>query len=225
MAAVLSYAGRVADPRAQPVPIRIGGFGGVPGLANYLRENAVTHLVDATHPFAAQISLHAVQAATETGTPLLAFVRPEWRAEPKDRWLEVPDIAAAAQALAGPPQRVFLAIGRLHLADFASQPQHHYLVRLVDPPEAPLPLPQTTLIVARGPFNVAAERTLLRIHEIETIIAKNAGGSGAEAKILAARALGLQVILIARPWIPPRVMAGCVAEVLEWLDHPELRGV
>ena len=128
--AVLSYAGRVDAPRAQPVETRIGGFGGAEGLADWMRANAITHLVDATHPFAARISANAVEAARLAGVPLAAFERPAWQPQPGDDWQTVPDMDAAVDALDGPPARVFLAIGRLNLEAFAHQPQHHYLLDL-----------------------------------------------------------------------------------------------
>ncbi len=217
--AVLSYAGRVAQPKAQPIAVRVGGFGGVAGLVAHLRRERVSHLVDATHPFAAQMSRHAVEAAAQAGVPLLALSRPPWQPGPGDRWCEVDSIGAAVAALAGPPQRVMLALGRLHLTDFAAQPQHHYLLRLVDAPEAPPPLPRHTVLVARGPFDVAGDTALLQAHGIERIVCKNAGGSGAQAKLLAARALGLPVLMVQRPVIAARHTVASVAEALQWLDH------
>ncbi len=219
--AILSYAGRTDSPVAQPVPVRVGGFGGVQGLADYLRAQGIGHVVDATHPFAAQISAHAVAACVATGTPLTALERPAWVPGPGDRWTMVPDIETAARLLAGPAQRVFLAIGRQHLAAFAGQPQHHYLLRLVDPPQAPLPLPDCHAEIARGPFDADGDRALLERHAITLIIAKNAGGTGAAAKLAAARALGLPVILIDRPALPPRPGVASVAQVLARL-HADL---
>lgn len=215
--ATLSYMGRVERPRPQPVPVRIGGFGGVEGLVDWLRAHRVTHLVDATHPFAAQMSAHAVAAAARAGVPLVALVRPAWQPGPGDRWLRVPDMAAAVAALAGPPRRVMLAIGRMHLGAFAAQPQHHYLLRLVDPPTAPPPLPRHRVVVDRGPFTLAADRALMVEHGIELVVSKNAGGEGARAKLEAARELGLPVVMIDRPAIPPRFELGSVAEVMAWL--------
>ncbi|MDP5345939.1 MAG: cobalt-precorrin-6A reductase [Paracoccaceae bacterium] len=217
--ACLSYAGRTQAPRAQPLPIRIGGFGGPDGLAQYLRENAITHLVDATHPFAAQMSGHAVLAAAATNVPLLAFERPAWRAEPDDSWHDVPDMAGAVAALRGPAERVFLALGRMHLAAFAAQPQHTYLLRLVDAPTAPLPLPNAHAIIARGPFDIQGDIALMKAHRITKLVAKNAGGHGAAAKIAAARALRLPIVMIARPAIAPRPTADSVDQVLAWLGH------
>lgn len=218
---MLSYAGRVSQPRAQPIPVRIGGFGGVAGLVRYLREQAVTHLVDATHPFAQQMSQHAQAAVQQAGIPLLALTRPCWQPVAGDRWESVPDMQAAVAALAGPPRRVLLALGRLHCAEFAAQPQHHYILRLVDAPAEPppLPLPQHTVVLARGPFDIEGDIELMRRHAVEVVVAKNAGGSGADAKLHAARALGLPVILVERPALPPRREAFRVEEVLHWLDH------
>lgn len=218
---ILSYAGRTDRPALQPVPVRVGGFGGVAGLAAYLQGQGIGHVVDATHPFAAQISAHAVAACAQTGTPLTALERPAWVARPGDRWTHVPDIAAAVAALTGPPQRVFLAIGRQHLAEFAGQPQHHYLLRLVDPPQAPLSLPDCHVEIARGPFDAASDQALLHRHAITCLIAKNAGGTGAEAKLIAARALGLPVILIDRPALPARPVVSTVDAVLARL-HADL---
>ncbi|NGM45929.1 cobalt-precorrin-6A reductase [Rhodobacter sp. SGA-6-6] len=218
--AVLSYAGRTESPRAQPVPTRIGGFGGAEGLARYLKAEGIGRVIDATHPFAAQMSRNAVAACAATGTPLLALERPAWQPGPGDRWTMVPDLQAAAALLDGPRQRVFLAIGRQHLSAFAGQPQHHYLLRLVDPPGA-LPLPDCTLELARGPFDAAQDRALMLRHGITLIVAKNAGGAGAEAKLTAARDLSLPVILIDRPALPPRPVAATVEEALRWC-HADL---
>ena len=215
--AVFSYAGRTGAPIAQPLPTRVGGFGGVAGLVDYLRAERITHLVDATHPFAAGMSRNAIDAAAETGVPLIAFERPPWRPGPGDDWRRVAGIDAAVAALPDTPTRVFLAIGKQTLAAFAAKPQHHYLLRLVDPPDGPLPLPDAQAVIARGPFDEAADLALLADHRIGWIVAKNAGGAGAEAKLIAARRLGLPVVMIDRPSLPDRRTAGTVGEVMEWL--------
>ena len=218
--AVLSYAGRTAAPVAQPVPVRTGGFGGAEGLADYLVAEGITHVVDATHPFAAQISRNAIAACAASVVPLAVQERPQWQAEPGDDWHHVPDVQAAVQALPDRPARVFLAIGKQTLSPFAARPQHHYLLRLVDAPDAPLPLPDAAAVIARGPFAVEGDLALLRDHRITHIVAKNAGGSGAGAKLIAARRLRLPVILIDRPALPPRQVFGSVPEVMRWLAHP-----
>lgn len=216
--AVYSYAGRTESPVAQPLPVRMGGFGGVAGLVDYLKAQGITHLIDATHPFAAQMSRNAVEACAAMGTPLIALEREPWAAAEGDRWTHVPDLAAAVAALGDAPRRVFLAIGRQTLDAFAAAPQHHYLLRLVDPPTEPFPLPRAEAVIARGPFTVEGDRALLGDHRIEVIVAKNAGGAGAEAKLLAARELGLPVVLIDRPWVPERKVARTVEEVMAWLN-------
>lgn len=227
--AVYSYAGRTEAPVAQPLPVRVGGFGGVAGLAEYLRAEGISHVIDATHPFAAQMSRNAVEACAGAAVPLVALEREPWQAGPGDRWAHVPDLAGAVVALGDAPRRVFLAIGRQTLDAFTVSPQHQYLLRLVDPPTEPLPLPRAEAVIARGPFDAAGDLALLKNHRIEVIVAKNAGGAGAEAKLIAARELGLPVILIDRPVVPDRRIARTVAEVMAWLDiqataHRTLRG-
>ena len=222
---VLSYAGRVARPRAQPVSVRVGGFGGAEGLARYLRDHVVTHLVDATHPFAAQISANAVAAGAMAGVPVVALVRPAWQRAPGDRWHDVADVAAAVATLSGGARRVMLAIGRQNLAAFAAQPQHFYLLRLVDPPDQAPPLSDCAVVVDRGPFTVAGDSALMQAHGIDLVIAKNAGGRGAEAKITAARSLGLPMVMIARPMMGARRVVEDVADVLAWINHGADLGV
>jgi precorrin-6A/cobalt-precorrin-6A reductase len=222
---VYSYAGRTDAPMGQPIHMRVGGFGGVDGLMAYLAAENITHVIDATHPFAARMSTNAVAACKAAGIPLVALERAPWVADAADNWAHVPDLAAAALALATPPRRVFLAIGRQHLEAFTGQPQHHYLVRLVDAPMGDLPLPQARVIVARGPFSVAGDRALMRDHGSQIVVAKNAGGKGAVAKIAAARMLGLPVVMIDRPTIPPRDVVRTVAGVMDWLHHSARLGV
>lgn len=206
--------------------MRVGGFGGVEGLVRHLRDHRVTHLVDATHPFAAQMSRNAVAAAALAGVPLVVLTRPPWQPQPGDQWTMVPDVPAAVAALGGPGARVFLALGRMHLAAFAEQPQHHYVLRLVDPPQERPPLPRHTVIVSRGPFDVTGDTALMTEHRVDRVVAKNAGGAGAEAKLHAARALRLPMVMIDRPSLPLRHEVATVGAVLDWLGHPgTARGV
>ncbi|MDW4496477.1 cobalt-precorrin-6A reductase [Sulfitobacter sp. D35] len=219
MRAQVSLAGRVERPVRQPLPMRSGGFGGVEGLARFLKAEAISHVIDATHPFAARMSANAVAACAETGTPLVALTRPAWQRKAGDDWQSVPDIPAAAEALAGPARRILLAVGRMHLADFAPNPQHFYLLRLVDPPKERPPFPDHVALVSRGPFTEEGDRALMRAHRIDLVVSKNSGGQGAYAKIAAARSLGLPVVMIDRPEIPARHEVSEVAAVLDWLDH------
>lgn len=222
IAATLSYAGRTLQPRGQPVAVRVGGFGGASGLAAYMRDHGVTHLVDATHPFAATMSAHAVAAADAAGVPLVALTRPAWTPVEGDRWTRVADIdgaLAALAALAGDRRRVMLALGRMHVEAFAAQSQHHYLLRFVDAPDRPPVLPDHALVVDRGPFTPDGDSALLREHAIELVVCKNAGGTGAEAKLIAARRLGIPVVLIDRPAVPERRELHRPEDVLCWLGH------
>lgn len=225
MDAMFSYAGRTADPVAQPLPQRVGGFGGVEGLVGYLRAEGISHVIDATHPFAAGMSANAVAACAAVGCGLIALERRVWVAGAQDRWTHVPDIAAAAGALPDAAMRVFLAIGRQHVDLFAKAPLHHYLLRLVDAPQGPLALPHAEIVLARGPFRVEDDMMLLQRHGVQIVVAKNSGGSGARAKIDAAARLGLPVVMIDRPALPDRAAVETVAEVMAWLGHPALRGV
>lgn len=223
--AIVSLAGRVANPKPLPLPTRVGGFGGVAGLRDYIRNEGITHVIDATHPFADQMSRNAIAACIETNTPLCALTRAPWQAQDGDIWHHVPDISGAVAALQGEAKRVFLAVGRMHLDDFAPNPQHHYVLRLVDAPDA-LPFPKAQAIIARGPFGFDEDCALLRDHRIDLIVSKNSGGTGARAKIDAARHLGLPIVMIDRPILPPRTETHSVQGVLDWLDHSGVnRGV
>jgi precorrin-6A/cobalt-precorrin-6A reductase len=197
--------------------VRRGGFGGVAGLAGYLREAGIDFLIDATHPFAAQISRHAAEAAAVTGVPRLALVRPPWRPQPDDRWTEVDDAAAAAAALAPDHRRVWLTVGAGDLAAFADRSDTWFLVRRVDTPPEPLPLAHCRLIVGRGPFDLENERRLIAEHRIGALICRASGGPAAEAKLVAAREASLPVIMIRRPPPPPGPIVHTPADAAAWL--------
>ncbi|WP_366553677.1 cobalt-precorrin-6A reductase [Aquibaculum sediminis] len=219
LTATLSFAGRVARPLPQPLPQRIGGFGGPEGLAAWLQTHRITHVIDATHPFAVQMSRNAVAACAKVDVPLLGLTRSPWTPLPGDHWIHVPDLAAAVAKLNQPRSRVMLAVGRMHLAAFAPNPQHFYLLRLVDPPAANPPFPDAEVIVDRGPFDEAADRALMEQYGIELVVSKNSGGTGAHAKIAAARTLGLPVVMIDRPTPPARAEVHDVEGVLAWVAH------
>ncbi len=216
---IFSYAGRTASPMMQPLPMRVGGFGGIEGLAGYLRAERITHLVDATHPFAAQMSRNAVAACAREGVALCALERAPWAAQDGDDWVNVPDMDTAVAALPEQATRVFLAIGKQNLAAFSARPQHQYLLRLVDAPEAPIPLPHQDIVLDRGPFDVKGDIALLKTFRITTVVAKNAGGTGAAAKLTAARKTGARVIMIERPAVPDRLVLHDEEAVMRWLGH------
>lgn len=218
--AIYSYAGATLTRRTPPLPTRVGGFGGIQGLVDYLQQHRISHVIDATHPFAAQMSRNALAACTAAGIPLLSMERPAWSAQPQDRWTPVPDMAAAAQAL--PPQcrNVFLSIGRKQLAAFAGRAStHRFVLRVVDHTEEALPLPAASyeLVVARGPFALADEITLLQRHAIDCIVSKNAGGADTYAKIEAARTLQIPVVMVDRPLLPARTQCQTPQQAMDWL--------
>jgi precorrin-6A/cobalt-precorrin-6A reductase len=219
LAVTLSLAGRTAHPVAQPVPVRSGGFGGAEGLADYLAKERIDALIDATHPYAAIMAANAARAAGAAGVPLLALRRPAWAAVAGDRWIEVADASAAVRALGEAPRRVFLALGRNDIAPFVQAPQHHYLVRSVDPVEPPLRVPHASYVIGRGPFTQADDRALLTGHAIATVVCKNSGGDATYGKIAAARALGLDVVMLRRPALPAVPAVETIAEALAWIDH------
>jgi len=229
LAVTLSLAGRTAAPASQPVQVRIGGFGGADGLRDYLSAQRVDVLVDATHPYASQISAHAVRASAEAGVRLITLHRPPWVPIAGDQWTDVADANEAAHALGDEPRRVFLALGRQDLAAFVQAPQHTYLIRTIDPVDPPLTVPRATYILGRGPYAEAAERSLLVGHAIEVVVAKNSGGTATYGKIAAARVLGLPVIFLRRPKLPAVPSVETVEEAVTRLDHtfalPADRGV
>jgi len=218
-AVTVSLAGRTAAPAPQPVPVRIGGFGGPEGLASYLRDQRIDALIDATHPYAAAISANAAEAAAVTGVKLLAMRRPPWAKVEGETWIDVASIADAVRALGETPRRVFVTLGRNELQPFTKAPQHHYVIRSVDPVDPPLDVPHATYLTARGPFAEGDDRALLERHRIEAIVAKNSGGAATYGKIAAARALGLPVVMLKRPVLPDVPSVETVDEVLSWLDH------
>lgn len=218
-AVTLSLAGRTASPLAQPVPVRSGGFGGVDGLARYLREQQIDALIDATHPYAARISANAVAAAEQASVPMIVLGREAWQPVAGDRWTDVADAMDAVRVLGREPRAVFLAMGRQDIEGFASAPWHRYVIRSVDPVEPQLAVPSAHYILARGPFDEAAERELLIEHRIDTVVAKNSGGAATYGKIAAARELGIAVLMFRRPAELASQRVGTVGEAMAWLDH------
>nr|WP_063464208.1 cobalt-precorrin-6A reductase [Ectothiorhodospira sp. BSL-9] len=215
---VYSVAGRTRKPRLPNLRCRTGGFGGVPGLVEWLRTEGTHIIIDATHPFAAQISANAAAAADQAGCQLLALRRPAWNPEREDHWRSVPHMAAAAQALGDTPKRVLLTIGQLELAAFCQAPQHHYITRSVELPETRPP--QCLCLTQRGPFQLEDELTLLREHHIDTLVTKNSGGNATQAKLQAARQCGVEVIMVERPPLPKATHeADTPQAALEWLHQ------
>jgi precorrin-6A/cobalt-precorrin-6A reductase len=213
---VSSLAGRVAHPLLPAGEVRIGGFGGVAGLAEWLRVREISAVVDATHPFAAQMSESALVACAEVGVPLLALRRPGWRAIHGDDWHRVPSLVAAAEVLPSLGRRVFLTTGRNELAPFARLDGLWFLIRSVDAPEPPLPV-RCEIVLARGPFAVPDEGSLMRQHHIDVLVTKDSGGEATAAKLVAARELGIPVVMVDRPPAPAIGSVASVDDAIAWL--------
>ncbi|MGH6937657.1 cobalt-precorrin-6A reductase [Hypericibacter sp.] len=218
-----SLAGRTENPKKLAGKVRIGGFGGIAGLVDYLREKKIDVLVDASHPFAAQIRRHAMAAAAKVKIPLLRLERAAWARMRGDRWHEVDDLAEAAKLTPKLGHRAFLTVGRTELASFSDIAGIHFLVRLVDPPSTPLPLADFEIMLERGPFDETEELQLMRVRHIDLVIAKNSGGDATYGKIAAARELKIPVILQRRPALPsgyaPAAMVETAEAAMEWLDR------
>lgn len=213
--AVASLAGATRSPAALPIPTRIGGFGGEEGFRAFLREARIGAILDATHPFAARITARSARVAAEMGLPVLCLDRPEWRPGPGDRWTTIASEEAAAAHLP-PGATVFLATGRQTIDRFANLGDRRVYCRQIDPPEAPCPLKNGDYILGKPPFSVADEVTLFRALGIDALVVKNAGGALSRAKLDAARALGLPVLMIARPGLPDVPTVPDVAGALDW---------
>jgi precorrin-6A/cobalt-precorrin-6A reductase len=195
---ISSLAGRVHQPRVPKGIVRIGGFGGVNGLIDFLETEQIDAVIDATHPFAVRISRNAEAACRELGLPLFAFGRTAWSSTEEDDWYEVKDCYEAAEYVDRTPSRIFLSIGRQELAAFADCRRASFLIRAIEKPQPPLPLTHI-LLLERGPFDLDHELNLLRKYSIDRVVSKNSGGTGTYAKIIAARKLKIPVVMIGRP--------------------------
>ncbi len=214
---ISSLAGRVANPKLPPGEVRVGGFGGPDGLAAYLRENKIAGMIDATHPFARRMGWNAAAAAAATGIPLLRFERPAWAPREGDRWIEVEDWDAAVDILKRSARRVFLALGRQELAPFTSLEGVHLVIRSVEPPDESLRFADAEIVLARGPFKLDDERVLLQSRRIDHLVCKNSGGGATDAKLQAARELGITIVMQRRPARPDVPRVASVADAVEWV--------
>ena len=219
IAATLSLAGRTRSAVPSPLPVRVGGFGGAVGLADYLKREFVDLVVDATHPFAAQISENAIAACRMTDVPLLAIERLPWEKNRGDRWSEHDSIGQAIAALPDAPIIVFSALGRSSISALCEKPQHRYVIRVVDPVDPPAELANATVIASRGPFRTEDDVALFRTHNVACVLAKNSGGEAAYAKIEAARLLGLPVYMVRRPAIAQRRVVSTVDDAMSWITQ------
>jgi precorrin-6A/cobalt-precorrin-6A reductase len=224
LAVTTSLAGRTAAPTPLPGHVRVGGFGGAAGLAAYLAAADIDLVIDATHPFAMQISAQAAAACAMAGRPRLVLERPPWQRDPRDRWIEVADLAAAAAALPPLGRVVWLTIGGRELGAFAELGAQHFLVRLIDPPATPLPLRSCEIVLGRGPFTLLHERNILERHAVEVLVTKASGGGATEAKLVAARERNLPVVMVSRPPPPAGERTTSLDAALDWIAAQLARG-
>ncbi len=218
VAVIASLAGRTPRPNIPSVgQVRLGGFGGVAGLIEFLQTEQIDLLVDATHPFAAQISHNAAVAAATCQIPRVLFNRPGWEQQAGDRWIEVANHKAAAAILPELATRIFLTIGRQELKAFADLGSLWFLMRMITPPDPPIPPGE--VILQQGPFTIAAEKQLMQAHGIEAIVSKNSGGNATYAKIIAARELGLPVVMIPRPMLPEGAVVQDIDAAVAWVQQ------
>lgn len=218
-----ALAGRTRHPGPIPGSVRIGGFGGADGLAAYLQQQAIDRVIDATHPFAAEISAAARLACERTGVSRLALTRPAWRRHPLDRWIEVESLDSATAVVGRLARRAWLTVGAHSVAAFAPATEVRFLVRLVDPPRERLPLRFYEVVLGRGPFSLVEERHLLQRHAIDVLVCKASGGAATEAKLVAARELSLPVVMVRRPPAEPGPAVETIEAALDWiagLDTP-----
>ena len=216
---IASLAGRTPKPNIPQVcQVRMGGFGGVDGLVNYLKTEKIGLLLDMTHPFAAQISHNAAIAAESVGIPRLLFCRPAWGEEEGDRWIEAMDHRAAAMLIPKITDRVFLTIGRQELSAFAGVPNCWFLMRMITMPPIEMLRPLGEILLDQGPFDLDKEVQLLIQYNIGAIVSKNSGGTAAQAKIVAARNLGLPIIMIPRPKLPNGEVVSDLDTIVPWVQ-------
>lgn len=195
---ISSLAGRVSEPKLPKGLVRVGGFGGLDGLATYLVNEEIKVVIDATHPFAAKISQNAEVACRRIGLPFIALLRPPWKKVDGDRWHEVPDFQSAAKFVDTKMGRVFLSIGRRELSSFSGCSKAWFLIRAIEEPAECLP-PHCRVLLRRGPFELNKELQLLRDHSINCLVSKNSGGAATYTKIEAARSLDIPVVMVNRP--------------------------
>jgi len=215
---VASLAGATRAPAKLPATTRIGSFGGVSGFRDYLLENAITGVVDATHPFAVNMTRTAAMVCAELGVRHVILQRPAWQATSKDRWFFVDSIAETL-AIIPKGTTVFLATGRQTLIEFSCLAGRKLFARVIDPPEMPVLAGfKGTFLIGTSPFSIEQEVALFREKAIDWLVVKNAGGDKSRSKLDAARILGLPVIVINRPKLPDADVVSSVDEALSWVQ-------
>ena len=215
---ITSYAGKTQRKKDPPGKIREGGFGGVTGLSNFIYAESIDLIIDATHPFAVNISAHAAEAASQTGRPHLILRRPNWILPTSIQVTEVKSMSEAADQLVGQAERIFLSSGRQDLEAFSNLKEIWFLVRLITMPRTPLPLANYQIITGHPPFGKSLELSLLKDNYIETLVSKHSGGP-IPSKISAAATLEIPIILLRQPDPPPGNKVSDMAGALAWVQE------
>lgn len=216
---ILSLAGRTGQSRQPGLTVRQGHFGGIDGLIDFLRAEQINGVVDATHPFAAQISQQAAIATQHCQIPRLMLVRPPWEPQEGDRWLSVSNLTTAAAILPGLAQRIFLTTGRQSLSTFAALNEQWFLMRMLEPPPVDLLLPPGEVLCDRPPFTLDHELELLQRYQIQALVTKNSGAAATSAKLDAARQQDIPVVMVERPVLPEGDRVATVEEAVRWLEQ------
>lgn len=195
---ITSLGGRTKKASAVAGKVRIGGFGGAHNLAEWIVRHKIDRVIDATHPFAQTISNNARVACRIAGIPLQVHSREPWARQTGDQWINVDGLAAAASAIPV-GANVFLAIGSQHIGGFSDRDDVKFVIRMIDPPQTPINFSNHVVVLGKPSPSRKQEAALLSQHQISHIVCRNSGGSGAYAKIAAARELAIPVIMIRRP--------------------------
>lgn len=215
--AIASYAGTKRGSRDLKIPTRYGGFGGEAGFTQFLINEGITAVLDATHPFAAQMSHRSANVCTHLGLPYRQLLRPAWRPEAGDNWVRLRSEAEAAEHIpAG--STVFLATGRRTLRHYANLSESELICRQIYPPDGPFPFPNGRFLVGTPPFSVEDEIKLFHKLGIDWLVVKNAGGAASASKLEAARLADIKVAMIERPVQPEGQKAATVEEAMAWVE-------
>lgn len=214
--ATLSLAGATRYPQRLALPTRIGGFGGSQGFRDYLQTQKIDAVLDVTHPYASEITPRSWAICQAEGIPYLHLLRPPWTASPGDLWTEIQQEEEATDHI-HPPATVFLATGRQTLKRFEGLGKCKLICRQIDPPDGPFPFPNGEYLVGRPPFSIEDETDLFRRLAIDWLVVKNAGGAASETKLVAARELGIPVLMIARPPLTDCPRVDTIDGALNWI--------
>ena len=215
---IISYAGVVEEVYKKKFKKRVGGFGGKIGIFNFIKQNKITHVIDASHPFSQKISLNTYNVCKSYNIPIITYTRKPWFERKNDNWIKVGDFNESADYLKGEAKNVFLAIGKKNLQVFKKYPQHCYLLRVINNQDINNLFPNQKCIAYNSKLNVEEEIKILKKYKIEVIVSKNSGGNLAYNKIIAARKLKIPVVIISRPKSLRSKKIYTLESLLEWLN-------